>query len=194
LKCLDINTGWVYISRDVVFDGDIFPFASLHENAGARLRHEISLLPEHLLSSHHGGVGGTDHYFANTNPNDSESDVASHQETSGDEQEEVEENLAANRVSSTAQMSSASPAENNKTGAKTGVDLAAGTAVHDDLILLGSGAHSPVQTAGSGSTRSRLSGTRGSMTQVPVHTAGSIAPHAPVPATTAAPGDGSSAA
>jgi hypothetical protein len=206
-KCLDINTGRVYISRDVIFDEDIFPFASLHENAGARLRHEISLLHEHLLSSHHGGVGGIDHYFANTNPNDSESDVASHQETSGDEQEEVEENSAANRASSAAQMFSASPVENNKSGAETGVDPAAGAAVHDDLILLGSGAHSPVQTAGSGNPRSRLSGTRGSVTQVPAHTAGSSGPHASVPgtrgdvaqgaATTAAsatPGDGSSAA
>jgi histone deacetylase 1/2 len=197
----------VYISRDVIFDEDIFPFASLHENAGARLRHEISLLHEHLLSSHHGGVGGIDHYFANTNPNDSESDVASHQETSGDEQEEVEENSAANRASSAAQMFSASLVENNKSGAETGVDPAAGAAVHDDLILLGSGAHSPVQTAGSGNPRSRLSGTRGSVTQVPAHTAGSSGPHASVPgtrgdvaqgaATTAAsatPGDGSSAA
>jgi hypothetical protein len=36
----------VYISRDVVFDEHVFPFASLHPNAGARLRKEIELLPD----------------------------------------------------------------------------------------------------------------------------------------------------
>lgn len=40
-KCLDITTGRIYISRDVVFDEDVFPFASLHNNVGARLREEI---------------------------------------------------------------------------------------------------------------------------------------------------------
>jgi histone deacetylase 1/2 len=29
-KCLEVSTGRVYISRDVVFDENIFPFASLH--------------------------------------------------------------------------------------------------------------------------------------------------------------------
>lgn len=49
-KCLDPAEGHVYISRDVVFDEHVFPFAFLHANAGARLRAEISLLPESLLS------------------------------------------------------------------------------------------------------------------------------------------------
>jgi hypothetical protein len=44
-KCLDISTGRVYISRDIVFDETVFPFASLHSNAGALLRAEINLLP-----------------------------------------------------------------------------------------------------------------------------------------------------
>jgi hypothetical protein len=44
-KCLDISTGRLYISRDIVFDETVFPFASLHSNAGARLREEINLLP-----------------------------------------------------------------------------------------------------------------------------------------------------
>lgn len=44
-KCLDVSSGRVYISRDVVFDEQIYPFASLHPNAGARLRAEILLLP-----------------------------------------------------------------------------------------------------------------------------------------------------
>lgn len=32
----------------MVFDETIFPFAALHPNAGARLRSEVLLLPEHL--------------------------------------------------------------------------------------------------------------------------------------------------
>jgi hypothetical protein len=40
----------VYISRDVVFDETIFPFQYLHANAGALLRKEILLLPNHLLN------------------------------------------------------------------------------------------------------------------------------------------------
>jgi hypothetical protein len=50
-KCLDIFTGCIYISRDVVFDEAIFPFAELHSNAGAQLRTEINLLPCTLLPS-----------------------------------------------------------------------------------------------------------------------------------------------
>ena len=36
-KCLDVATGHVYVSRDVIFDETIFPFSTLHPNAGARL-------------------------------------------------------------------------------------------------------------------------------------------------------------
>jgi hypothetical protein len=45
-KCLDISTGRIYISRDVVFYEGVFPFASLHPNAGAQLRSEVLLLPQ----------------------------------------------------------------------------------------------------------------------------------------------------
>jgi hypothetical protein len=41
----------VYVSCDVVFDETIFPFASLHPNAGACLRKEIELLPDVLKNS-----------------------------------------------------------------------------------------------------------------------------------------------
>lgn len=50
-KCLDIGTEHIYISRDAVFDEDIFPFSSLHANAGARLCFELLLLPPSLLTS-----------------------------------------------------------------------------------------------------------------------------------------------
>jgi hypothetical protein len=50
VKCLDVPTGRIYIYRDV----EIFPFASLHPNAGALLRKEILLLPYHLGLAHLG--------------------------------------------------------------------------------------------------------------------------------------------
>jgi histone deacetylase 1/2 len=45
VKCLDVSTGRVYISRDVVFDENVFPFVALHPNAGTRLKQDILLLP-----------------------------------------------------------------------------------------------------------------------------------------------------
>jgi hypothetical protein len=41
----------MYISRDVVFDEHVFPFASMHPNAGAQLRAELALLPNLFHSS-----------------------------------------------------------------------------------------------------------------------------------------------
>jgi hypothetical protein len=45
-KCLDISEGRIYISRDVVFDETIFPFASLNSNAGHHFHFEVLLLLE----------------------------------------------------------------------------------------------------------------------------------------------------
>lgn len=72
-KCLDLSTGRVYISRDVTFDENIFPFSKLHPNAGARLRHEISLLSTDLQpqSSDQGGELMDDHTFDTNNINES---------------------------------------------------------------------------------------------------------------------------
>lgn len=47
-QCLDVSSGRVYVSRDVVFDESIYHFTSLHPNAGSHLRSEILLLPESL--------------------------------------------------------------------------------------------------------------------------------------------------
>jgi len=47
-KCLAPKDGRVYISRDVVFDETIFPFAALHPNSEARIRSELALLPDVL--------------------------------------------------------------------------------------------------------------------------------------------------
>jgi hypothetical protein len=64
-KCLDTRTGRIYISRDVVFNEDLFPFSKLHGNAGARLTSKI-LLPPTLLPFNSGvvnnGVHVTDFY------------------------------------------------------------------------------------------------------------------------------------
>ena len=72
-KCLDVNEGRVYISRDVVFDEHVFPFAELHPNAGARLRYEILLLPPTLTNPSHdfGDDNSSDHFdndSLHTNP------------------------------------------------------------------------------------------------------------------------------
>lgn len=45
-----MSEGRIYISRDVVFDENVYPFANLHPNASARLRAEILLLPSTLLN------------------------------------------------------------------------------------------------------------------------------------------------
>jgi histone deacetylase 1/2 len=50
-KCLDPSEGRVYTSRDVIFDEHIFPFASMHPNAGAQLKVELALLPDLFDSS-----------------------------------------------------------------------------------------------------------------------------------------------
>jgi hypothetical protein len=58
-KYLDVATGRVYTSHDVIFDENVFLFASLHSNAGARLWADINLLPSHLIepfSTNHDGV------------------------------------------------------------------------------------------------------------------------------------------
>jgi hypothetical protein len=44
-KYLDISKGRIYISRDVLFDESVFPFAELHSNAGAHYHSEFLLLP-----------------------------------------------------------------------------------------------------------------------------------------------------
>ena len=63
VKCLDISTGRVYISRDVVFDETLFPFEKLHPNAGALLRQEILLLPPSLSGLDHEGDNSSSDLF-----------------------------------------------------------------------------------------------------------------------------------
>jgi histone deacetylase 1/2 len=61
----DVKTGRVYISRDVVFDENVFPFTKLHPNAASRLATKILLLPKHLSNPTGGEL--VDDHVANTN-------------------------------------------------------------------------------------------------------------------------------
>jgi hypothetical protein len=65
-----VSTCRVYISRDVVFDEGVFPFATLHPNVGAHLRAEISLLPPSLctLNNVHGNDVVVDHVAHGADP------------------------------------------------------------------------------------------------------------------------------
>jgi hypothetical protein len=60
-KCLDISTDRFYISCYVVFDESVFPFSTLHSNAGAHLYAEISLLPSSLLEATSYGGSSVEH-------------------------------------------------------------------------------------------------------------------------------------
>jgi hypothetical protein len=55
-KCLEVSTGRVYISHDVIFDEEVFPFAMLHPSAGVHLRSEIYRLHPTLFSLYSEGI------------------------------------------------------------------------------------------------------------------------------------------
>jgi hypothetical protein len=70
-KCLDISTGHLYISCDIVFDETVFLFASLYSNACTRLRAEINLLPLNLQPFNlHGHEGHDLHKPIDAKPTD----------------------------------------------------------------------------------------------------------------------------
>jgi hypothetical protein len=60
-KCLEVSSGRIYISQDVIFDEEVFPFSTLHPNAGAHLKSGIHLIDPTLFASTTGqGVGQGD--------------------------------------------------------------------------------------------------------------------------------------
>jgi hypothetical protein len=61
VKLLDISTGSVYISRDTVFDENVFPFASLHPNVSVLLKKKILLVPSSTSNSHESAHNCNDH-------------------------------------------------------------------------------------------------------------------------------------
>ena len=64
-----MSTRHVYLSRDVVFDENMFPFSKLHQNVGAQLCSEINLLDLNLLPYGAEPIANhaTNHHPANTN-------------------------------------------------------------------------------------------------------------------------------
>jgi hypothetical protein len=52
-KWLEVSSGRVYNSRDVIFNEEVFSFTELHSSAGGCLQAEINLLHTHLLPSSH---------------------------------------------------------------------------------------------------------------------------------------------
>jgi hypothetical protein len=59
-KCLDVPSSHIYISRDVIFDEDAFPFSKLHPNAGARPRSDVELHQTLITPATVAGVGQGD--------------------------------------------------------------------------------------------------------------------------------------
>jgi hypothetical protein len=113
-----VSTGRVYVSRDVVFDENVFPFAELHPNAGRRLREEILLLPHDNtpLASTDRGVHTNDHYLHIVPPDSSSQVVAAETPINSDSQsasssEENAENSTSNDVISHAEATSSAPAD-----------------------------------------------------------------------------------
>jgi histone deacetylase 1/2 len=85
---LEPSTGRVYISRDVIFDESLFPFANLSQNVGARLRKEILLLHDHLLNPDSGGVDCTDSSVTKNHTNNMSPSVSGRIFYQDDEQDE----------------------------------------------------------------------------------------------------------
>ncbi|WVZ90565.1 hypothetical protein U9M48_036856 [Paspalum notatum var. saurae] len=92
-KCLDVSSGRVYISRDVIFDEEVFPFSKLHPNAGALLRSEISLLPSSLLNPT--GQEHRDGQLFNSSENSNQTGASSVENSTG----EAANTIATNDVS-----------------------------------------------------------------------------------------------
>ena len=110
VKCLDVSTGRVYISRDVVFDENVFPFASLNPNAGKRLSQDILLLP---TSSSHGDAHANDYMPLPFVPvtNAEQENVEAAEENS----DEIDEEMPQNGARNDAVMSS----QNDETGSES---------------------------------------------------------------------------
>jgi hypothetical protein len=69
-KCLDLSTGRTYISRDVIFDENVFPFSKLRPDASLRLRAKITLLPPTLVHTYYEGDLVLDHMTNTSNSTD----------------------------------------------------------------------------------------------------------------------------
>lgn len=93
---MDVPTGRVYISRDVVFDESVFPFESLHPNAAAILRKEILLLPSHLQSFDRGGDNCTNQFDDYSSSSTTAMPVQVNEENTGENGMENDQNPGEN--------------------------------------------------------------------------------------------------
>jgi hypothetical protein len=67
-KCLEVSIGGVYVSRDVIFDEENFPFSKLNPNVDAHLRSEITLVHPTLFHYDCGDITAHDHISDNSLP------------------------------------------------------------------------------------------------------------------------------
>jgi hypothetical protein len=130
VKCLDVTTGRVYISRDVVFDENIFPFASLHPNAGRRLTQDILLLPTPHNACTHGDTQSDDHMPLPiipvvTNPTQDTPPHAADAEDNGLEDEHTGENSSENDEETSENNSIFDVAEEDNMGTRSEANLPA---------------------------------------------------------------------
>jgi hypothetical protein len=189
-KCLEPSTGRVYISRDVIFDENVFPFEAMHENAGARLRQEILLLPKHLRNSSQGEATSRSIFFDDHPNHDNVEVVANVQEFREENPDQFEHQMIINSRAGgqlpnlATRRSSAESQADSSTG--FGVDS------HVDSPALAptshSGAASAVGGASPGLTRAQVSNPA-----VETHAPAAASLDAPTAALPAAP-TGSSAA
>jgi hypothetical protein len=98
---LDVSTGCIYVSRDVVLDEQIFPFSTMHKNAGARLKSEISCLHPTLLNPCYGDkhVG---YQFAN-HPCEPANDIVEMQDANAPEMQDANAPRQGENAANTAQ-------------------------------------------------------------------------------------------
>jgi hypothetical protein len=131
VKCLDVSTGRRYISRDVIFDENIFPFHSLHPNAGSRFREEIL-----LLLHDQGGVSNNDdhmHVVPVTNPTqivadvDEGNDVDNTNDRDANSSENSEENIHSN-----AEINQNISGTDSGTATPESIETSASARVHGD--------------------------------------------------------------
>ena len=114
VKCLDVSTGRIYISRDVVFDENVFPFASLHPNAGALLKQQILLLPSSTSSSHE-GTQNIDNHMSPVVP------ITNVQQV----EEAAAENFSQNDAQMSSEIDAPNQPQNDEMDTETEVDSAA---------------------------------------------------------------------
>jgi hypothetical protein len=159
-KCLDPLEGRIYISRDVVFDESVFPFASLRPNAGARLRAEITLLSDCLLnpSSSFGNASLRDSSLNNPIPTNASRSSAVAHDDAGENCVQTDAGIGENgdrlrRHHMSPRLGSADPHDDSAT--QPG---------HDSLRLLGSSSAPAPSSAPASSISTPTPGSPGSST------------------------------